>query len=362
MLICLLVLTVPDTVRAGRFYILLVLARQRNSESLWRCCNVRPGPVRSTLLWICMGCCPGYPIWQPERAHRPLLWGLTPLWWALSRIFRGVRRSHPLPRPTVVVGGLVAGGAGRTPVAAWLAAHLPDSVVLSAGYRREGVGCDVRTGAGAATLGDELEMLRRRGHPVISAPRRLQGIEEAPIGSTVIVDGGLSDPRLKRAFRLAVIDAQRPRAGGPIPVGGQRLPWSELTAADAIWITHWTSDAELPVLPSSVPVVRSHLAPSEWIHRGQSWPLSARDGDVDVAVGIAAPERFLCTLIDLGMRIQSLQTVRDHGQFGSLVPGTVLTEKDAARLPVDADVWALKMSMVAEGTDALLEAIAGHHG
>ena len=88
--------------------------------------------------------------------------------------------------------------------------------------------------------------------------------------------------------------------------------------------------------------------------------MDALSGEVDVAVGIAAPERFVCTLLDLGLTIRTLTVVRDHGQLGPLKPGTVVTEKDAARLPVDADVWALQLDLCTSGTETLVAAINGH--
>ena len=137
-------------------------------------------------------------------------------------------------------------------------------------------------------------------------------------------------------------------------MGSQRLDWDELEGADAIWFTHCTPDTPLPDVPSGRPIVRSVLTPSAWLHRGQNKPLSSLTGEVDVAVGIAKPERFVCTLMDMGLNVRSLIRVRDHGEFGELKPGTVMTEKDAARLPETADVWALKMDLQTEGTEALL--------
>jgi len=292
-----------------------------------------------------------------ERTHRPWLGFLSPLWSGLSWLNRRTKAPKVLPRPTIVVGGLVAGGAGRTPVVGWIADALPRTVVLSSGYKRQGRGRDTRLPSSSMNLGDELEMLHRRGHDVISAPRRIDGLKSTPLDRTVIIDGALSDRRLEYAYRVAVIDAQRPTGGGLIPSGSQRLPWHELDRADAIWLTHWDDDAKLPPLPADRPVVKSQLQAVAWLHRGELKPLSARRGEIDVAVGIAAPERFVCTLLDLGFKIRSLHRVLDHGQLGPLKPGTVVTEKDAARLPPQADVWALKMEIRAQGTDALLNDI-----
>ena len=74
-------------------------------------------------------------------------------------------------------------------------------------------------------------------------------------------------------------------------------------------------------------------------------------------MGIAVPERFICTLLDLGLKIRSLHRVADHASLGTLKPGTVVTEKDAARLSPDADVWALKMELKTQGTDELMRDI-----
>ena len=297
---------------------------------------------------------------QAERPHRPWLWPLAPVWTVLSAIERRLHRPSTLPNPCVVVGGVVAGGAGRTPVAGWLAAHLPDSVVISAGYRRHGSGGPIRHPGGDEDLGDELEMLHRRGQSVISSPDRIAAMDEVDARKTVIIDGGMSDRRLSRAFRIAVIDVERPTGGGPLPVGTQRLPWTSLDDADAIWLTHCTPNVPEPTLPPGKAVVRSRPQIRGWIHRGQLHPIDAIEGEVDVAVGIAAPERFICTLLDLGLQIRSLRVVRDHGDLGPLQPGTVVTEKDAARLTPDADVWALRMDMQTTGTDDLIAAIAEH--
>jgi tetraacyldisaccharide 4'-kinase len=298
---------------------------------------------------------------QAERPHRPWLWLLTPIWRGLSAVHRRIRQPVVLPNPCVVVGGVVAGGAGRTPVTGWLADHLPQAVVLSAGYRRQGTSKAVRHAGCGEDLGDELEMLHRRGQTVISSPNRLAALEEIPSDRTVIIDGGMSDRRLDNAFRIAVVDAERPTGGGPLPVGSQRLPWSMLNDADAIWLTHCGPGIPDPPLPASKPIIRSHARARSWIHQGTERPLDELHGAVDVAVGIACPERFVCTLLDLGLQIRSLKVVRDHGDLGQLKPGTVVTEKDAARLPPEADVWALRLDLQTSGTADLLTAIAEHH-
>jgi len=99
------------------------------------------------------------------------------------------------------------------------------------------------------------------------------------------------------------------------------------------------------------------MRPLGWRIRGKPEPLSAVQGAVDVVVGIARPEGFLCTLLDLGLELRSVRVLPDHGRIDSLLPGSVMTEKDAARLPADADICALRTELEVEGAEPLLAEI-----
>ncbi len=303
------------------------------------------------------------PIDCNERVPFSLFWPLVLPWKLLSQIVRMLHRRSSQTR-FVVVGGLANGGAGRTPAAAWLAENIENSVVLSAGYRRSESGSDIRFGQPHDTasnrLGDELEMMRRRGHPVISAPKRTDGIAQCKGHETPIIDGGLGDPRLHGGYRIACIDGLNPGGRGPFPVGRLRMPWNTLQTVDAIWVSYLSEIQKLPKLPEGIPVIQSHLKPIGWIHKGQVHSLDAVKGEVDVVVGIANPERFVCTLLDLQLTIRSLRTVGDHAALGTLPPGAVITEKDAARLPIDSDTWALKMELIVHDADPILEQIREH--
>jgi len=57
----------------------------------------------------------------------------------------------------------------------------------------------------------------------------------------------------------------------------------------------------------------------------------------------------------MGIAIGNLTVVADHAPLHRLRPGTLVTEKDAARLPEDADVWALRMRLVVEGAEPLIQ-------
>jgi 3-deoxy-D-manno-octulosonic-acid transferase len=299
----------------------------------------------------------------PEGHGAIGLWPLVPLWHCMSTLHRWLQRGEH-PTRFVVVGGLVNGGVGRTPAAAWLAEQLSQASVLSEGYRRNESGTDIRLGQPTAPatmrLGDELEMIRRRGISVVSAPNRIDGLRHVDPDSTAIIDGGLGDPRLKNGYRIACIDGLTPRGRGPFPAGKRRLSWSTLREVDAIWISNCADDQQVKDLPEGIPTIRSRMRPVGWLHKGHIHPLKTVSGPIDVVVGIADPERFVCSLLDLNLTVRSVKTVRDHGALGSVAAGTILTEKDAARLPIDADVWALRMELEVQGAEPVLQGIREH--
>lgn len=316
------------------------------------------------------------PVLPSERFERPWLWPAVPLVHGLGRLRTGwAGRPEGVDVPVISVGALAAGGAGKTPAVAWLAEQLrarlgPGAVwIIARGYGRRGDGPEVRAalpGAGweADYLGDELEMLRRRGHPVVSAPDRLAGAREAVRQGArlILLDDGFQHRRLRRDLDIVCIDALWPGARGLIPVGSRREPWSGLRRAHWIWESN-AGQSPL-VLPEGqdLPRVRAHLQARGWLHQGQLLPLENIQGEVEVGAGIARPERFLCSLLRLGLQPRSLHLVGDHARLPDLPPGTVVTEKDAARLPPEADVRALVMELQVEGGEALLAAILGRVG
>ncbi len=302
-----------------------------------------------------------------ETPARPWLRPLVPAWRVLHALAPS-RRLPPEPAggPVVSVGALSAGGAGKTPVAGWLAERIPGAWVVGRGYRRGGDG-GVRVGLPgeppAAPLGDELEMLRRRGVPVVSAPDRLAGAREAfrRGARLVVLDDGFGHRRLARDLDVLCIDARWPDGRGPIPVGTRREPWSAARRAGVLWLHHAPDGEDDGAAPRVTPLpgqllVRSRLRPAGWLVAGRRLPLEAVTGEVDVAVGIARPEGFFSALLRLGLTVRSWRVVRDHGALdpAALPEGCVVTEKDAARLPPDAPVRALLVDLEVEGAEPLL--------
>jgi tetraacyldisaccharide 4'-kinase len=303
----------------------------------------------------------------PERPLRPWLYPIAPFWALAAHL-----RPRPLvkaPIPVVSVGGLTAGGSGKTPVAAWLAERLRDRhpVVVGRGYKRR-AGDDVRLDGEAVDLGDELAMLARRGIAVASAPDRLAGIQAAAKAGAklAILDDGLQWGGVARDLEVVVIDARWPTGGGPIPVGSARLPVSWLSKADVVWVNHGPLPPQLRphVRPDAV-IVQARYRPAAWLFHGVRVPLSDLPSLPGVAfAGIARPEGFFQSLRNLGIRLDRTWIFPDHHHFvwtdlhnieAWLDDHVVLTtEKDAARLPPSTAVRALILDVeVVSGLEEL---------
>ena len=289
-----------------------------------------------------------------ERPARPWLKPFAPLWvkWG-SRQPSYSAPPDSAPIPIISVGGLSAGGTGKTPICAWLAEQADGLWISSRGYRRPKDGPVLRVLDG---LGDEAEMLKRRGLKVISCPDRFLAAHYAAEQGAkgLIIDDGFQHRRLNRQLNICSINMHWPTSRGQIPVGWAREDWSAHERAHILWLHQYDSSLPCPPL-SNRPKVRSQLIPSHWWHRGQSYPLSHLQGAFAVAVGIAHPEAFLTALHQLNIAIDHLFQFPDHHPLPELPTGCIVTEKDAARLPPDADVWALCMSLQVDNPNFVID-------
>lgn len=315
----------------------------------------RAGPVLSAL---------PAPTAVPEGRARPLLRPLVPVVHAAARLRRAHRApTEAAPLPVISVGGLTAGGSGKTPVAAWLASRLPGAWVLGRGYRRPGGGADVRIGRPGVQplrpLGDELEMLRRRGVPVVSCPDRVRAAHAAAeAGARVLIlDDGFQHRRLQRDLDIVCVDARWPTGRGLIPVGTGRESWSALARADVVWIHHAPHLHRVWPVPgpgAERPQVRSRAVAVGWRVDGRIKPVDALPPHGPVVCGLARPGTFLGQLADLGSHLDDLDLRADHAPLGAVAAGTRMTEKDAARLPEDAPVAVLLQRLEVAGAEAVL--------
>lgn len=289
-----------------------------------------------------------------ERALRPWLYPLAPIWWLLVQARPRAQQKAPIP--VISVGGITAGGTGKTPVSAWFAQVLSQQqpAVVARGYRRRS-GSEVRLTGEAREIGDELAMLARRGLRIASCPDRLAAIQAAVKqgAKLAILDDGFQYGAVARDLEVVVIDARWPTGGGLIPVGTRRVPLSWLERADVVWVNHGKLPEEIKkyTRPDTI-FVEAHYRPVGWLHLGQRLPLDALPRRPAVAfAGIARPAGFFRQLRDLGVQLERTWTYPDHHFFNWEDLQTIqawlddhiviTTEKDAARLPPETGIHAL---------------------
>jgi tetraacyldisaccharide-1-P 4'-kinase/3-deoxy-D-manno-octulosonic-acid transferase len=294
-----------------------------------------------------------------ERAPRPWLLPLGWVWEGLATARTRLERPRA-PVPVIAVGALIAGGAGKTEVAAWIAAQLPGAWIAARGTAR-----------GGGWLGDEPAMLAARGFDVVRGPDRHAAARAAVDAGArcVVLDDGWTTPTVAHDLAVVCIDARRPTGGAAIPAGEGKVPASSLRHAHAVVSLHGPLPGDLRgwLRPDAV-VAEARYVPTGWIHDGQALPLDAfPPGDVDVLVGIAHPGGLLRLLRGLGVRPRAVRRRPDHHVFGradlAWIGGSgrthatrpvVTTEKDLARLPTATGAWALRIGLAFDsGEDAL---------
>jgi tetraacyldisaccharide 4'-kinase len=300
-------------------------------------------------------------IWFGPRGTLDAIAGLllAPLGAIVGAVAAGRRRqiaqdkaqARPAGQPkVVVVGNLVVGGTGKTPLlialATALAARGWRPGVIARGYRGRAEGeAPRRIGptADAAEVGDEpLLVAQRTGRPVVIGRDRgaaLRTLLEGDDCDVVLSDDGLQHVGLRRDIELAVFDARGAGTGRCLPAGPLREPLRDALLLDAVLLNG--RGAASPIVHSRV--FRFEVVPTAFVALDGSnrWSPAgfavAADGvPLDAIAGIGAPQRFFDTLDSLGLLARP-HPLPDHAPIDpawlAALPGTflVMTEKDAVK-------------------------------
>lgn len=283
----------------------------------------------------------------------PLAWALLPvaaLYGVLSGLHRGlyragVKRAERLPVPVIVVGNVVAGGAGKTPVVAAVVERLESlglrPGIVSRGYGRRGNDCrEVRPASSPAESGDEPLLLARRcGVPVFVAPRRADAaralLARHPGTQVIVSDDGLQHLALARDLEICVFDERGAGNGWLLPAGPLREPWPR----QAGLVLH-PPGVDLPLPPGAQAfTVTRQLATHAVRADGTQRPLAGFAGEpVFALAGIARPQAFFDMLAAAGVSVQQALALADHHDFDAAPPAwppglaVLCTEKDAVKL------------------------------
>jgi tetraacyldisaccharide 4'-kinase len=252
----------------------------------------------------------------------------------------------------IVVGNVIAGGAGKTPVVLAVLEHLRRQGIavgaISRGYGRIGHECiEVHPEDDPARVGDEPLLLRRAGGvPVFVAPRRAEAaralLAAYPATQLIVSDDGLQHHALERDLEICVFDARGIGNGWLLPAGPLREPWPR--PVDLV-----LRDAAAPVQGD---VLQRRLASTARRADGSSIALAdLRGAPVHALAGIANPEAFFAMLREAGLSLAATHALPDHHDFAAGVPApaaaTLLcTEKDAVKLwRLRPDAWAVPLEV-----------------
>jgi tetraacyldisaccharide 4'-kinase len=265
-----------------------------------------------------------------------------------------LRARHP-GRPVIVIGNLIAGGSGKTPLTIALVERLRaegfSPGVASRGYGRDEASTPrwVDAATGTALGGDEPVLIARRTGVPVRVDRDRAAAAEALVAAgcdIVVCDDGLQHYRLARDVEIEVIDGRR-RYGNrlPMPAGPMREPPERGERCDFRVVNLGGADAGASSAEPGFGEWAMHLSSGDAVslrgHRSQ--PLTTfADRRVHALAGIGDPERFFSMLRGLGIAVVP-HAFPDHHRytaadvaFGNDLP-VLMTEKDAVKCAEFAD-------------------------
>ncbi len=276
------------------------------------------------------------------------MWPLSGIYELLSALRRWLYQSGWLKRQqvdalVVIVGNVLVGGVGKTPIVIALAQHLRQQGwnvgVVSRGYGRSGHDCrEVLMDSPPGALGDEPVLIRRRAAvPVFVAPHRADAaralLAAYPGTQVILCDDGLQHYALQRDIEICVFDDRGIGNGWLLPAGPLRERWPRAVdlvlhtglrpAFDGFTATRALANHALRADGSQVALATLNRSPAK--------PLRA-------VAAIAQPEQFFAMLRDAGLVLTDTVGLADHDSFENWNPqddqgfAVLCTEKDAVKL------------------------------
>ena len=297
----------------------------------------------------------------------------------------GWPRVERLPVPVIVVGNLVAGGAGKTPTVLAVLELLRREGwtpgVVSRGYGRQGGGVlEVLRGTPVRLCGDEPLLLHLRGRAPVVVGRDRPAAARALLAAhsrvdIIVSDDGLQHHRLGRDAQLIVFDERGAGNGWLLPAGPLREPLTREVPTRSVVLynaphasTAWPGETAQRGISGAVLLAAWRAGEPA----SEATLAALRGRPVLAAAGIARPQRFFAMLREGGLTIDEL-ALPDHFDFTNLrwtagTPDVIVTEKDAVKLTADTPlgstrVWVatLDFQLAPATENALLHLLPPRH-
>ena len=270
---------------------------------------------------------------------------LARVYGAASRLRRKLLRTRKVGRPVLVIGNLIAGGSGKTPLTIAVVERLQAAGwtpgVASRGYGRD----DARTPrwvepvTDPALAGDEPVLIAARTGARVRVDADRVAAARALIAAgcdIVVCDDGLQHYRLRRDVEIEVIDGARRYGNGLLIPAGPMRELATRSAEVDFRVLNTGSAHDLAAGFGEWPM-RLETGQALPLVGGRALPLSRFAGQrVHAVAGIGDPERFFATLRSHGIAVVP-HAFADHHRytaedlrFGSDLP-VLMTEKDAVK-------------------------------
>ena len=293
--------------------------------------------------------------WTGRGGLAVALWPLSVLYGGVTALRRlahaaGGKPAPPVGVPVIVVGNLIAGGAGKTPtvlaVVELVRRHGWRPGIVSRGYggtHARGA-LEVTRDTPAAVCGDEpLLMHLRSGAPTVVGRGRVEAARELlrahPEVDLIVSDDGLQHAALARDAQVIVFDERGAGNGWLLPAGPLREALPATLPPRSLVV--YNAPAATTPLPGTL--ARRGLAGvvdlAGWWRGQAATPerlAALRDRPVLAVAGLAHPRRYFDMLRAAGLTI-SERPLPDHHPYTTLpwpagTTDVVLTEKDAIKL------------------------------
>jgi tetraacyldisaccharide 4'-kinase len=293
----------------------------------------------------------------------PLAWTLLPVaafYGVLLRLRRlsyrlGLRKAQRMPVPVIVVGNVIAGGAGKTPTVQGVVTHLQTHGwrvgIVSRGYGGKGLGghshLSVQLQPDPYLVGDEpLLLWQKTGVPVYVGRERVVAaqalLRDHPHVQVLVSDDGLQHWPLYRDVEICVFDGRGVGNGWLLPAGPLREHWPRrlLPSIGQRSSNQLVLHTDANALPG--PRAQRELASYGVDQAGTTTCLNTLNlpGRLPIlaVAGIAKPESFFAMLRAQGVVLGKTLALPDHYDFDSWSRNIhegytlVCTEKDAVKL------------------------------